>query len=77
MTLLAMRRYGLLAVILALPSCGDPTPPPQTTEFDPVTKQQQLAAIHGEFERNNALAYQYQMMQTQQHAADEAARRKS
>ncbi|UYH51983.1 hypothetical protein N5W20_03760 [Candidatus Kirkpatrickella diaphorinae] len=72
-----MRRYGLLATILALSSCGDPTPPPQTAEFDPVTQQQQLAAMQDEFERDNALAYQYQMMQAQQHVADEAAKQRS
>ncbi|MEE8659073.1 hypothetical protein CGLAMM_00130 [Acetobacteraceae bacterium EV16G] len=76
MTLLTSRRLGLLAVILALPSCGDPTPPPQTAEFDPVTQQQQLTAMHDEYERDNALAYQYQMMQAQQRAAEATARRK-
>lgn len=77
MTLLTLRHCGLLTIILTLPSCGDPTPPPQTAEIDPVTQQQQLAAMHDEYERDNALAYQYQMMQAQQRAADEAARRKT
>lgn len=77
MTRLTLRRCGLLSIILTLPSCGDPTPPPQTAEIDPVTQKQQLAAMHDEIERDNALAYQYQMMQAQQRAAERAAKRKS
>lgn len=77
MILLTLRRCGLLSIILTLPSCGDPTPPPQTAEIDPVTQQQQLAAKHDAYERDNALAYQYQLMQAQQRAAEGAAKRKS